>query len=74
MAKIKITHEFDYHEEGEEAKRLLKAPEAYSILWDLDNEIRGKLKHGEDDWLQTEAYEYLENLREIIREGGLFDD
>jgi hypothetical protein len=74
MAKIKITYEFDYHEEGEEASRILKNPDAFSILWDIDQEIRNKLKHGEEDWLQTGAYEYLENLRTIIREEGILNE
>ncbi len=74
MAKIKIIHEFDYYEEGKEAHQFVRIPTAVSILWDIDQEIRSKLKHGDDEWLKTEAYEYLERLREMIHESGVLND
>jgi len=74
MAKIIVTHEFDYYEEGKEARDLVRHPSAVSVLWDVDQELRTKLKHGEDEWLETGASEYLERLREMIYESGALND
>ncbi len=42
----KIILEFDGEEELEEAKDALNSPEWKSIIWDLDQELRGVVKHG----------------------------
>jgi hypothetical protein len=70
MAKVKITYEFDYYEEGNEMRQLVMNPLAVHILFEIDEEIRSKLKHGSDDWLETKAYEYLESIREKIYDSG----
>ena len=75
MAKITITHEFDSYEEQEELRRLMRGSDYWSVLWDVDQELRSKLKYGEEEWLANEHVQnYLEKLREIIWDSGVMRD
>ncbi len=74
MAKTILTYEFDTHTEQEELNHAIRAQEAYRILWELDQDLRNVLKYGEHDWLETEASDYLEHIREQIWNTGIFRD
>lgn len=74
MAKVTISYEFDYFEEKDEVKRIIHARDYWSILWELDQEIRSKVKYGDDKWLTDEVIEYLDKLRDMISENGLLYD
>ena len=75
MAKITVTHEFDSYEEQEELRRLMRASDYWSILWDVDQELRNILKHGDHEWLRNEGVQnYLEKLREMIWDSGVMRD
>lgn len=74
MAKVKITHEFDYYEESSDIKQLLSHKDCYVLLWDLDQEIRSKVKYGEDKWLNEDVADYLDSLRSMIHESGVMND
>lgn len=71
MAKVKITHEFDYFTDSESINDLINCNEYKSILFEIDQELRNKLKHGEDEWLKGDGGDYLEKLRDIIWESGV---
>ena len=73
MAKVTVTFEFDYFEEREELESLMRINRCEFVLHDIDQNIRNRLKHGSDDWLNTPAYEYLEHLRRLIHESGAID-
>jgi len=75
MSKVTVTYEFNLYEEESEFKRLVNSQEAHSVLWDVDQDIRHRLKHGDDDWLDNEAVcKYLESLREMIWESRALKD
>jgi len=59
----KVTIEFEIPEEQGELDAALKGREALTVLWDIDQLLRGLLKHGEP----TEGQESLANeIREMI--------
>jgi len=74
MAKVTVTHEFDYYEERSELTELINSREAKSTLFEVDQELRSKLKYGEDEWLTEKVYNYLERLRDMIWESGALRD
>lgn len=75
MAKVTVQHEFDMYEEQSDINILMNASKAHLILWDVDQEIRNVLKHGEDDWLESEGVQnFLEKLREMIWESGVLNE
>jgi hypothetical protein len=68
----KIILEFDSREEYEEARAALNGSEWKSILCELDQELRGAIKHGvsliEGSKISTsEERETYRHIREIIR-------
>jgi hypothetical protein len=68
----KIILEFDSREEYEEARTALNGSEWKSILCELDQELRGAIKHGgsliEGSKMSTpEEREIYRHIREIIR-------
>jgi len=72
MAKITVTHEFDSFEEQEELRRLMRGSEYWSVLWDIDQELRSKLKYGDEKLFENEGVQdYLEKLREMIWDSGV---
>lgn len=53
----------------------MMAPEYHSVLWEIDQEIRNKLKYCDDEWLQCEgSHVFLERLREMVWGSGVFRD
>lgn len=71
MAKVIVQYEFDFYEEQSELKGLMAAQHAHSALWDVDQELRNILKHGDHKWLENEEVQtYLEKLREMIWDSG----
>ena len=75
MGKIIVTQEFDQYEDKQELARFLIRDDAFSVLWDVDQELRNKLKHGGDKWLEVEGIQtYLEKLREMIWDSGVMRD
>jgi hypothetical protein len=73
MPTVTITHQFDSCEESHEIERFLSSRKALEILEDIDLSLRSKLKHGEDEWLKTGAFEYLEEIRSKISYSGVLD-
>ena len=72
MGKVIITHEFDSYEEAYEINRLLNLNESHSLLWEIDQEIRSKLKYGEEKWLEDEdVQDFLDKIRDMIAESGI---
>lgn len=63
MAKAIL--EFNLPEETIEHRLAVNAGNYYSVLWDIDQYLRGKLKHGD---LKGEQYEVLDKTREEIRD------
>jgi len=49
-------------------KRAVRADEAFSLLWDIDNECRNCLKYGTEN-----ASDVLEKIRDMINETDLMD-
>lgn len=75
MTKVTVSYEFDYYEDQSALKQLMAAQDAHSALWDVDQELRNRLKHGNDEWLNDEGIQnYLEKLREMIWDSGVFKD
>jgi len=75
MAKAEFIYRFDIPEETQDMKHFLSAQNAMSVLWDVDQELRNKLKHGDPEWLRNEdASAYLEHLRDMIWSQGVFED
>lgn len=75
MAEITVTYKFDYYGEQSELKELMSAQHARSALWEVDQELRTKIKYGDDKLFQTEGVQnYLEKIREMIFESGALRD
>lgn len=60
MAKVTVSYEFDYWEDNEQLKMLSNHRDAYSVLCDIDQEIRSRLKWPSDK--ETEEA-FLERIR-----------
>jgi len=74
MAKVTITYELCPYQDRSEIRSLIKYSDYRAVLWEIDQHIRSTLKHSDEEWLNTPAYEYLEKLREMIHESGVFLD
>ena len=71
MNKITIEYNIEDSFGKQEVVRVLKAGEAYSVLWDLDQWLRNLVKHGEDG-LATDTYESCRNrLHSLMNEAGV---
>jgi len=68
----KVTIEFDTVEDKDEMDMCLNGMKWYSLAWELDQYLRGRLKYSE---LSEEVYKELnhtrEKLHEIMLEEGL---
>jgi hypothetical protein len=75
--KTTLTFEVDSGDVFEELKlrRLMTTDSVYSVMWDLDQKLRGYIKHGIPEEKNNEEglVSILEELRYIIREGVDFD-
>lgn len=74
MATVKIEYTFDYFEDRKQFKNLVNAENAQDLLYEIDQDIRAKLKYGDCAWLEGEASLYLEHLREQIAESGVLNE
>jgi len=75
MPKVTITYEFDMYEDRTEYKQLVNSQDYHSVLYEVDQDIRAKLKYSEDEWMASEGVqEYLEHLRHMIWQSGVFND
>jgi hypothetical protein len=63
MAKAIL--EFNLPEETIEHRLAVNAGNYYCVLWDIDQYLRSKLKHGD---LKDEQYDVLEKTREELRD------
>ena len=63
----KIILEFDSVEESQDARVALDAMKWKMSMWDLDQYLRGIVKHGEFDH-SSEKIEFADKLREEIRD------
>ena len=67
---MKISFEYDSysHEDKDEILKMMNAWRYWSCLDDIDNEIRTRVKHGDDaDWPES-VYDFLDKIRDEIRE------
>ena len=68
----KVTIEFDSVEDNDELTLYINGIKWYSLAWELDQYLRGRLKYSE---LSEEVYKELdaarEKLHEIMRHDGL---
>ena len=71
MSKVKISYELDLYEDACLVKSLLNFRDYESTLEEIHGLVRNKLKHGDDDWLETGAYKFLEEIIEIIYDSGV---
>lgn len=64
------TLSFDLPEDEQALKTALKAGEMASLLWEIDQRLRGKLKHGwqPDETLDSVAEEIRREIRPLIWE------
>ena len=53
----------------EKAKRILNADDAFSLLWGIDNLLRGYVKHGTEKTRE----EVCDEVRDMICESGLME-
>ena len=65
----KIILEFDSDEEREDARIALDAYKWKGVIWDLDQELRKVVRHGQIDNREatTEEVEAAEKMREELR-------
>lgn len=72
----KVTIEFDSIEDKDEMDMCLNGSKWYSLAWDLDQYLRGRLKY--EDNLPENAYKALDEARKklykLLREDGLTFD
>jgi len=75
MAKVTITHEFDYLTEQESIHDLMNAQKAQRCLYEIDQDMRAKLKYCEDEWMEsTGVVRYLESVRDLIGASGSLNE
>ena len=74
MAKVTVTHQFDYYEERDELRDLMRWRDARYVLHEIDQDLRSKLKHGNNEWLTDEAQVFLEDLRSKIGCAGVIHE
>ena len=67
---MKITFEITELEEQEKAERMLKADDAFCLLFGIDNYCRGIQKYDEG---KPTKERILEDIREMIEESNLRD-
>lgn len=62
---MKVTIEYDGHEERHDLLQAIHAPDAFGVLWDIDQRARAILKHGEPS---KDLAAFCEEVREAVRE------
>jgi len=67
--KMTIQFEGDYIEDDEMLKWVMHAGDLHSAVWEARQEIRSRLKHGEN--VSNDEERLLERLQEILYVNGL---
>lgn len=62
---MKLTLTFELPEERDEALLAVHAADLWSTLFDLDNDLRGEIKHGEPN---SDRLAALMDIRELLHE------
>ena len=62
---MKVTIQFDGHEERGDILQAIHASDAFAALWDIDQRARGILKHGEPS---KDLAAFCEEVREVVAE------
>jgi len=71
MNKVTIEYNIEDGFGKQEVVRAMKAADAYGILWDLDQWLRGLVKYGEDG-MDTETYDKCRtHLHHLMAEAGV---
>ena len=71
MNKVTIEYNIEDGFDQQKVIRALKAADAYGILWDLDQWLRGLVKYGEEG-LATDTYEQCRiRLHSLMAEAGV---
>lgn len=65
---MKAILEFDLPEDNSEFRNAVNANGMFSVLWDLDQHLRSKIKHGD---LPSGEYRAYEDVREYLRDAML---
>jgi len=73
---VKTTISYTMYDEDDSSQMnaLMKASDAQSLLWDIDQKLRNTLKHSDEGWLEKGGYEYLQGLRDMIYDSGAYVD
>ena len=69
MAKVKLEYEFDLYEEQTELAIMSNAMNMYSVISDLEAQMREVDKH--DDLADDHTIALIERWREILRESNV---
>ena len=68
---MKVTVEFDLPEEYDDLRQHLSAPDAVSVLWDIDQHLRGIIKHGTDGHIADALQAVRDFLHQSCSEHGV---
>jgi hypothetical protein len=64
---MKAILEFNLPEDQQDFDLATKGMEFWSVLWELDQDLRSKTKYASDD-LPKDKYDAYEEIRDMIRE------
>lgn len=73
MTKVTITYEMDSIEDSYDITSILHAKDYRMVLLDIDNSLRGAMKHDDKICENDYFYDYLESLRAIINELDIYE-
>lgn len=69
MRKVEITYTFDPVEDKFHMNNLAKADDLYFCLWDLDQDLRSKIKYGDEGEGTADVYQKVrDKLHELMDE------
>ena len=74
MPKMTISYELDTIEDSYDIKTITNAGIYRSVLYAIDDSLRGAMKHDDKICENEYFYEYLESLRSMINEVTYYDD
>ncbi len=64
---MKVIYEFDKYEDAEELRTFQRCDEMSGALFDIYNEVRSELKHGDEE-LSDHIEALLEDIKELSGE------
>lgn len=68
---VKMIFDFDNEDDRLRYEQMNKASAMLEVLWDIDQHLRGKLKHSELKDADTELQECRDKLYELMGENGI---